>query len=148
MIESNAIQGAAMLAFAGKLPPYPEVDSVNRFRFMPLVLNLSPPYNLGIDNAVVQFGYLESGAPDQFFCTTRREACMAVSGTATDSNLFSFGTDGSDGTAAAVTGVSCSSGCSVAIPALLQRVVYYRVLYRDSSNNVVAQTRIQIAPAP
>jgi hypothetical protein len=133
---------------AGKLPPFPEVDSVNRGTFVPLALNLSPPPDLGVDNAVVQFGYLENGAPDQFFCTSRRETCMAVGPVVTENNPFRFGTDGADGTAATVSGASCASGCTIAITGIPQRVVYYRVLYRDSSNRVVAQTRIQMATVP
>jgi hypothetical protein len=73
---------------------------------------------------------------------------MAVSDTITDSNPFRFGTDGTDGTANTVAGVPCAAGCTVAIPALSQRVVYYQVLYRDASNAVVAQTRIQMAATP
>jgi hypothetical protein len=140
--------GSVMMILAGKLPPYPEVDSVNRQTFIPLVLNLAPPPDLNVDNALVQFGYLENGAANQFFCTSRREACLAVSAAVTESNPFRFGSDGSDGTAGTVGGVSCASGCSVAIPALSQRVVYYQVLYRDASNNVVAQTRLQMAATP
>jgi hypothetical protein len=148
LIESNAVQGSAMLALAAKLPPYPEVDSVNRGTFVPMLLNLSPPPDLGIDNAVVQFGYLENGAANQYYCTSRKETCMAVSAGIAEVNPFRFASDGSDGTAATVNGVGCASGCSVTIPALPQRVVYYQVLYRNSSNTVVAQTRMQIAPVP
>jgi hypothetical protein len=148
LLESNGIQGTTISVLAAKVPPYPEVDSVNRQTFIPLQLNLTPPADLSVDNAVIQFGYLENGAANQFFCTSRREACLAVSSGITESNPFRYPSEGSDGTDATVSGVSCPSGCSIAIPALPQRVVYYQVLYRDASNNVLAQTPIQIAAAP
>jgi hypothetical protein len=148
LLESNAVQGSVFSILAAKLPPYPQVDSANRGTFVPLTLNLSPPAGMGIDNAVVRFGYLENGAPNQFFCTTRREACMAVSATVNDSSPFLFASDGADGTAATVPGVSCAAGCEVALPGLSQRVVYYQVVYRDANNAIVAQTRLQMAPVP
>jgi hypothetical protein len=148
MVEGNAVQGAMNEWLAAKLPPYPEVDSINRGTFIPMVLNLTPPSELAVDNAVVQFGYAENGPPDQFYCTSRREACIAGSGTITESNPFQFGSDGTDGTAATVAGLACATGCSIAIPALPQRMLYYQVLYRDSSNQVLARTRMQVAPTP
>ncbi|HTS61563.1 MAG TPA: hypothetical protein VMH28_06040 [Candidatus Acidoferrales bacterium] len=148
LLEANALQGSRMEVLAAKLPPYPEVDSIDRSTFIPLALNLTPPGALGIDNAVVQFGYAEYGQPDQFYCTSRHEACLAVAGNVTAANPFQFGSDGTNGTTSGISGVSCSEGCTIAIPALPQHVVYYQVLYRDSSNQVVAQTRTQIAPTP
>jgi hypothetical protein len=148
LLESNAVLGSAMVILAGKLPPYPQVDSVNRQTFVPLTLNLTPPADLGVANAVIQFGYLENGAPNQFFCTSRHEACLAVSANVSETTPFRFPSEGSDGTAATVNGVGCASGCSVTIPSIPQRVVYYQVLYRDSSNQVVAQTPVQMSPVP
>ena len=146
LLEANALQGSRQEVLAAKLPPYPEVDSIDRSTFIPLVLNLTPPGGLAVDNAVVQFGYAEYGTPDQFYCTSRQESCLAVSGSVSQSSPFLFGTDGNGGTAAGVTGVSCSTGCSIAIPALPQHVVYYQVLYRDGNNQVIAQTKTLIAP--
>jgi hypothetical protein len=148
LVESNAVQGTMNSILAAKLPPYPEVDNVNRGTFVPMLLHLTPPGDLNVDNAVVQFGYLENGSPSQFFCTTRREACMAVSSSLTESNPFRFGSDGANGTAGTVTGVSCAGGCAIAIPGLSQRVVYYQVLYRDTNNAVVGQTSLQMAVVP
>ena len=148
LLESNALQGARQEILAAKLPPYPEVDSVDRGTFVPLVLNLTPPTGMKVDNAVVLFGYAEYGGRDQFYCTSRHEACIAVWGNVTESNPFLFGTDGTGGTTSGVTGAACSTGCSIAMPGLPQHVVYYQVLYRDSNNQVVAQTQTQIAVVP
>jgi hypothetical protein len=132
---------------SGKLPPYPQPDGINRSTFVPMVLQLQPPASMGVDNAVVQFGYVENGPADQFYCTSRREACM-VSAAAVGTVPFQFPSEGTDGTAGTLTGAPCSAGCTVAIPGLSQRMVYYQVLYRDANNQVVAQTRLQVTAVP
>jgi len=131
----------------GKLPPYPPVDSVVRATFQPLPVKLSPPAGLRIDNAVIQFGYSENGPPDKYYCTSRQEACLATASTVS-SVPFLFPSEGAGGTAADITGLSCANGCTVAIPALSQRVLYYQVLYRDTSNNVVAKGRTELIVTP
>ena len=47
-----------------------------------------------------------------------------------------------------MTGVPCSTGCTVPIPALSQRVLYYRVSYRDAANRIVAKTPTQAVVVP
>ena len=130
-----------------KLPPYPAVDTINRQTFVPMVLQLQPPAELGIDNAIVEFGYAENGAANQFYCTSRKEVCLAAAATVPD-DPFQFPSDGSDGTAATVTGVQCPSGCSVAMPGLPQHILYYRVQYRDAANHLIAQTPLQVTAVP
>ena len=112
-----------------------------------MVVQLKPPDGLGVDNAIMQFGYAENGGANQFYCTSRREACVVVS-SAVGNVPFRFASESPDGTAGGLSGVPCSSGCSVAIPALSQKVVYYQVQYRDSGNHVIAQTRLQTVATP
>ena len=131
----------------GKMLPFPPADSRNRSTFMPLTIQLTPPSGADIDNAVIQFGYAENGTPEQFFCTSRRETCFANASTV-GAVPFQFPSDGTDGTAVTVSGVSCASGCEIVIPAVPQRAVYYQVQYRDSANQVIRQTAIQVAFAP
>jgi hypothetical protein len=66
----------------------------------------------------VAFGYAENGAPSSLFCTTRQETCW-TSSTATSSNPYVFA-----GEAQAKT--PCGSGCTISIPAIPGRVVYYQ----------------------
>jgi len=139
--------GAQFQVLSGKMPPYPPVDSINRTTFVPIVVQLKPPGGIGVDNAVIRFGYAENGAFDQFYCTSRHEACVAVAANV-PADPFKFPSDSPAGTLAGLAGIPCAAGCAVAIPALSQRVVYYQVLYRDSNNSVVAQARPQAAPTP
>jgi hypothetical protein len=141
------MNGSLSAVLAGKMPPFPAVDTVDRTTFLPMVLNLTPPASAGVDNAIVEFGYAENGPPGQSYCTSRREACVAASATVAD-NPFQFPSDGTDGTEAGIQGMSCATGCSIAIPALPQRILYYRVKYRDHNNNVVAETALQVVAAP
>ena len=77
-----------------------------------------------VQYAEVQFGYAENGPPDQFFCTSRQEACNTSSPAGT---LFNW-----EGEPRVLT--SCASGCVLHFPALPDRVVYYRL--RWSNNGV------------
>jgi hypothetical protein len=111
-----------------KAPPFPEPDNLNRSTFISLAIPVNPPVfpprvRPNIQNVVVEFGY----DPD-FNCTSRREAC--VKGDGAD---FKY-------TSEPIEGVACASGCTVQIPAISQRVVYYRVKYRDPENQVVVTT--------
>ena len=148
LMEANGIWGEPLTVVAGKLPPYPAVDNMNRTTFVRTMLSVAPPGGLSGDNAIVEFGYAENGPETSFYCTSRKEPCIANASTITDATPFQFPSDGSGGTLATVTGVSCASSCTIAIPALSQRVMYYQVLYRDAANHVVAQSTLQTAVTP
>jgi hypothetical protein len=69
---------------------------------------------------VVEFGYGENGSAGSFFCTSRQEACVATSSTMNQASPFYYEQSET------YSGVSCASGCTVVVPALSQRVLYYR----------------------
>jgi len=105
---------------------------VARGTFVPITLTLKPPAGLSVNNAIVQFGYQEYGAPSLLNCTTRNDACIANAGTVPSGNApFYFASENP-------SGELCASGCAITIPAISQRVLFYRVQYRNASQVVLA----------
>ena len=115
-----------------KMLPYPAPDSVVRGTFVPVALTLNPPAGLGANNAIVQFGYQEYGAPLLIDCTTRNDACIATASTVTYGNQpYYFASENP-------AGAACAAGCTITVPAISQRILYYRVEYRAANNTVLA----------
>ena len=119
-----------------KMPPYPPTDSIGRGAFVPMVLNLQPPAGVSVDNAVVEFGYTEYSGN----CTSRKDPCLANASTV-GAPPFLFASENP-------RGVPCSSSCTIAVPAISQRVLYYQVIYRDKSDHTVAASPYQAAAVP
>jgi len=119
----------AQMGFLAKLPPYTGYDGVPRNDLIQIPVQLTPPSGAAVDNAVIQFGYAEYGANNQYDCTSRHETCMKGS---QPGRQYGYATD-------SIPGVSCASGCTVTIPAVPQHMVYFQALYRDASGNVIAK---------
>ncbi len=84
-------------------------DSKNRTRFVPVPISIGPIS--GMTHARVRFGY-----DGTFYCTDRTEECI------TDGSLTPYAFAGDS-----LTNVSCSSGCTISVPAIPGRVLRYRV---------------------
>jgi hypothetical protein len=123
------------------LPPYPASDSISRNTFVPIEVKI-PPQGVAGGNIVVEFGYGENGSAGSFFCTSRQEACVAASSAVDQASPFYFAHSEN------YNGVPCASGCTVTIPALSQRILYYRWKQRDASGAVVttSETRVMVTP--
>ena len=119
--------------FLAKVPPRPPEDSVNRGEFLSVPVSIKPPPGLGVNNAVVEFGYNSN-----LYCTSRAEVCVKGSQSEGD---YGFAGD-------PVTGAGCSSGCTINVPAISQRVLYYRWVYRDATNVTLARSQIHSMAAP
>jgi hypothetical protein len=93
-------------------------------------------------NVVVEFGYAENGSADSFFCTSRQEACVAASSSVNQALPFYYGQSET------YRGVRCGAQCTVEVPALSQRILYYRWKHLDASGAVVAvsDTRATVTP--
>ena len=119
--------------FAAKLPPWPGNDSVNRGAFVNI------PVTLGASavsaNAQVRFGYAENGPVSSLLCTARQEVCT------TGGSPFAFASE-------TQTLQACSGGCTINLPALPGRVVYYVVDRTDNSGNIVSSTPMQAVAVP
>jgi hypothetical protein len=125
------------------LPPFPAPDTTARNTFVNVPVLVTPPPGAQVDNVVVEFGYAENGDPTKFFCSSRQEACVAVSGSVNASNPYSFEYSES------YQGFHCSGrSCVVTIPALPQRVVYYRCKYRAASGAVIALSGTGVVTTP
>jgi hypothetical protein len=147
MFRSMYTSGAWTDILLGKLPPFPPTDSVVRWTFQPVPVKLTPPAGLAVNNAVVQFGYAENGDPAKFYCSSRQEKCLATA-TTVPTVPFLFPSEGTGGLEAGVTGLPCANGCTVAIPAVSQRMLYYQVKYRDASNKTVATGQVETVAVP
>ncbi len=124
--------------------PYPSKDSVSRWIFVPQPVSVIPPAGLDVNNAIVEFGYQEYGAPQLLNCTTRNEACITTSTASTvppGTQPFHFVSENP-------AGVPCATGCTITIPAISQRVLYYQVKYRNANNTVLSADppRAEVVP--
>jgi hypothetical protein len=121
------------------LPPFPTSDSISRNTFVPVHMDALPTRG---SNVVVEFGYAENGSAGSFFCTSRQEACVAASSTVNQALPFYYAQSET------YRGVRCGSECTVEIPALSQRVLYYRWKHLDAFGAVVAvsDTRAIVTP--
>lgn len=106
------------------LPPFPAGDNINRADFIPIAVKI--PTIAGANNVIVKFGY-----DTAYSCTSRTEACVANAATIpTGVTPFAY-------TSESPSGLACASGCTVMIPALSQRAIYFVVQIRDGSNAVI-----------
>ncbi len=118
--------------FLVKVPPIPTSDGVDRTTFVRTPITVTPPTGKGITQAKILFGYEEFGKPNQYYCTSRREACVSTTSTIVDSNPFSYiQTD-------SYTNVPCTTSCSITLPVLPMRTAYFKVSYLNSSGVEVA----------
>jgi hypothetical protein len=131
LVWSTFLQGLRNSVLLVKLPPFPSPDSVNHGDYIPVAVKLPPPSVPGSHNAIVQFGY-----DTNYFCTSRREIC--VQGNTPE---FTYQRENA-------SGVPCSNGCTIQVPAISQRVLYYRVVLRDASNNVLKTYTPEVRAIP
>ena len=119
----------------GRTPP---PDNVNRSQFVPIPISVTGDGN----NIRARFGYLDNGG-NLLHCTAYAQDCSTEipSGAATDPYSF---------TNESVGRKSCTSGstCTINIPALPNRILYYVVDRLDGSGNVLSTTPAQAIAVP
>lgn len=131
-LGSAQIAGDAQL-YLVKAGPQPTSDNVVRTTFVSASLTALCPGGIGCTNAIAEFGYHEDGTPTNYYCMSRAEACVAYQSTVNESAPLKWNPTES------ITGVSCTTTCTIAIPAVPDRVVYWRIRYRNSGGTVVAE---------
>jgi hypothetical protein len=124
------------------LPPYPNSDGVSRNTFIPVPVTIAPPAGSQVQSAFVEFGYAENGAPGSYYCTSRQETCVAAGSAISQTIPFYFEQSES------YTGVSCANGCTIAVPALSQRVLYYRWKYLNAADEIIGTSQPNVVITP
>jgi hypothetical protein len=112
-----------------KNPGMPPLQSIRRDTWQMVQVKVTPPVGLAVNNAVVEFGY-----DPNLRCGPRNEACIVG---APGADPFYFRDTET------YSGVACSPSCTIGIPSLPSRVLYYRWTYRDSGNATLAQSTIE-----
>ena len=129
------LDGMRTETMAAKLPPWPaKRDTYNRGTFIPMPVAVPSPPS-GTNNVVAEFGY-----DTNFHCTSRQEACEAVSATVNETTPFYWASESYSGASGAPY--------AIVIPAISQRVLYCHVKYRDATNTVIGTgpTQVQVVP--
>jgi len=119
-------------------PPFP-TSSTARNAFIQQTISISnPPANTA--NALVEFGY-----DSNLYCTSRADVCIANSSTYNQATPFQYTAgDSSTGLLSGISGVPCSSSCSIVVPVLPTHIAFYDVVYRDASNNVISRSTMNL----
>ncbi len=90
--------------------------------------------NQNIQAARVRFGYSENGLPGSFYCTARQEACV------TGGSPYSFVSESPQWQA-------CTGGCSIQVPAIPGRVLFYAIDTQDGSGTPIpGSVQVQVVP--
>jgi hypothetical protein len=127
--RADWLDGARSEWMAAKLPPYPQPDGVKRNDFIPVPIPVTPT-DSNSASAQVEFGYEENGRPDQFFCTSRQETCVRSTQSGDD---YAYAGD-------KAAPLACANGCTIQVPAISQRVLYYRIRFFDATGKQTAVT--------
>lgn len=116
-------------------PPFPGVDTRNRGTFAGVPVDIAS-VPAGTDNVLVQFGY-----DGTFQCSRNRDnTCYAESAELNESNPYQFDHE-------PLTGLSCASSCTVTLPAISDRVLYWRTIFRSGGTVIsTGLTNVQAVP--
>jgi hypothetical protein len=131
-VGSTQVPNPQVNVWMAKLPPFVKQDDVDRSTFVRAPISVTAPQGKGIATAAIEFGYTEYGAADQYFCTSRRETCVASAAAVNDANPFWFAQTET------YTPVPCASNCTIALPVLPTHVAYYQVKFYDAQGALVA----------
>jgi len=134
IFPGNWVDGQRRELMIAELPPWPNVDAYDRTTFVPVPVNVDADPNA--PNARVRFGYAENGPPESLFCTTRQDSCSTELPTLAPTDPYSFMSE-------TRTAQDCSNGCTIRIPGISDRVVYYVIEWLSSAGTVVRSSSLQ-----
>ena len=136
LVRPGWIDGVRPHMMLVKIPSVAKSDGVNRADFIRYRVDV--PARDGATHVRIRFGYAENGPPSSYFCTSRQEACL------TDAVVQPFAYQSSD----TLSATSCLSDCTVRVPALSGRVLYYQKEWLDASGNRVHTGPREAYPVP
>lgn len=112
-------------------------DSLNRMTFVNVPLTISSVPG-GTATAMAEFGYDEN-----FTCSENRsEPCYAVLSGVSETTPFLWASE-----LQTSSGVSCVTSCTIALPAITDRVMYSKVIYRNSSGATISSDPVSLTVA-
>ena len=123
-----------------RLKPFPNTDGVDRTTFVPISVTYEGSSAASYIRA--RFGYLENGAT-LLRCTAYQAECSTEIPERAAKDPYSF-------TSEIVTRRSCpdSSACTITIPAISNRMLYYVVDRLDHNGNVLTSYPMQVVAVP
>jgi len=107
-----------------KLPPWPNPQDVTTNRSDFVREPVAVAANANVTNVRIRFGYAENGPVGSFFCTARKETCF------TGGSPYSFQSESPNWQ-------SCANGCTVLVPAIPGRVLFYAIDRQDGNGNII-----------
>ncbi len=128
IFPGNWVDGQRRELLMAELPPWPNPDSLDRTTFVPIPVAVDADPNA--PNARIRFGYRENGPPDNFYCTTRQEPCSTDIPAQAPTDPYSFISE-------TPKLQNCSNGCTINIPGISERVVYYVIDWLSGAGTVV-----------
>jgi hypothetical protein len=131
LVNTGNYSNPSSTIFDINVPPIPPSDGIDRTNFVRAVVSVPAPTLSGIVSARIKFGYAEQGSIGNYFCTSRRESCVAVASTIDQANPFSYIS------ADSYTPTPCAIGCTISIPVCPLHTAYYSIEYLDSQGGVV-----------
>jgi len=117
-ILAQWLEGQRTDLFWMKIPPFPPQES-NAGTAPGATPVRIPVFGQAGDLVRVAFGYAENGDPANLYCTSRAETCY-TSDAATATNPFAWASEAQHYT-------PCTGLCSIPIPAIPGRILYYQV---------------------
>jgi hypothetical protein len=118
----------------------PPIDNVNRTTFVPISVNYQGvPF---ASNIRARFGYAENGG-DLLRCTAYGQDCSTEIPSGSPGDPFSF-------TNEAATRQACVNGanCTITIPSLANRILYYVIDRLDNGGSIVETSPMQAVAVP
>src|SRR6185436_17163389 len=131
-VGSVLVPNPQVNVWMAKLPPLSKEDNVDRSSFVRAPVHVTAPQGKGIASAAIEFGYAEQGGTDQYYCTSRREACVATAATVTDATPFYFARTET------YARRPCAASCLITLPVLPAHVAYYQIKFYDAEGAFVA----------